>query len=237
LATATGDVLLGVRRTPGANPTELAHRGDVTANEFLVAALRRHRPTDAIRSEEQPDDHRVGTATRLWIIDPLDGSREFAEPGRVDWAVHVALIVDGNVRAGAVALPARRRTWSTAAAPPTRPARTRPPRIVVSRTRPASEADAVAAAIGGQLSTMGSAGAKTVAVLERVADVYLHSGGQFEWDVAAPAAIAIAAGLHVSRLDGSPLRFDQPDPWLPDFLVCTPDLATPIIAAVLAARR
>ncbi len=236
LATAAGDVLLGVRRAGGGDPFVLARRGDRVSNELLVSELRRRRPDDAVLSEEEADDERRRDAERVWIIDPLDGSREFGEPGRADWAVHVALAVQGKVRVGAVAVPAVGRTWSSLSKMPPRPPHAGRPPVLVSRTRPAVEAEVVAAAVGGVLSAMGSAGVKTVAVVTGTADVYLHSGGQYEWDVAAPVAVAAAAGLHVSRLDGSPLRFNRPSPWLPDLLVCTKGLAVPILTAVRAAR-
>jgi 3'(2'), 5'-bisphosphate nucleotidase len=169
---------------------------------------------------------------RTWVVDPLDGTREFGEPGREDWAVHVALVVDEAAVAGAVALPARNAVLSTGAPPPLPPPRPRPPRIVVSRTRPPAFAEAFAEAIGGGLAPLGSAGAKTAAVVTGKADVYVHAGGQHAWDTAAPAAVALAAGAHVSRLDGSPVRFDCADPWTPDILVCRPELRAAALAAL-----
>ena len=206
LATETGRLLVRVR--PG--------NGDRTAQIFLAAQLAEHRPDDAVLSEEAPDDLRRLTADRVWIIDPLDGSREYAEPGRTDWAVHVALWERGELVAGAVALPAHR---------PKPRAPYRRPRIVVSRTRPPAFARQVAEAIGGVLVPMGSAGAKAMAVVRGEADAYLHAGGMYEWDSAAPVHVARAAGLHASRADGRPLHYNQPDPWLPDLLICRPELA------------
>jgi 3'(2'), 5'-bisphosphate nucleotidase len=161
---------------------------------------------------------------RTWVVDPLDGTREFGEPGREDWAVHVALVVDDEVVVGAVALPARSVVLSTGAPPALPPPVRRRPRVVVSRTRPPPFAEAFAEAIGGELAPLGSAGAKTAAVVLGEADVFVHAGGQHAWDTAAPVAVALAAGLHVSRLDGSPVRFDCADPWTPDILVCRPSL-------------
>jgi 3'(2'), 5'-bisphosphate nucleotidase len=161
---------------------------------------------------------------RTWVVDPLDGTREFGEPGREDWAVHVALVVGEATVAGAVALPARDVVLSTGAPPALPSPRPRPPRIVVSRTRPPAFAEAFAEAIGGELAPLGSAGAKTAAVVTGEADVFVHAGGQYAWDTAAPAAVALAAGAHVSRLDGSPVRFDCADPWTPDLLVCRASL-------------
>jgi 3'(2'), 5'-bisphosphate nucleotidase len=235
LARQAGQLLLALRaraRRAGLAAERLGHEGDRRANDFLLARLGDLYPDDAVLSEESADDPRRLVARRVWIIDPLDGTREFAEPGRSDWAVHVALVDDGVLRVGAVALPARGFTCSTR--DPRSPiARVDgSPRVLVSRTRPAAEAELVAAAVGGQLQPMGSAGAKTVAVIVGDADVYIHSGGQHEWDLAAPAAVALAAGLHVSRLDGTPLRFNQPEPWLPDVLICRVDLAGPILTAL-----
>ena len=161
---------------------------------------------------------------RTWVVDPLDGTREFGEPGREDWAVHVALVVGDEVVVGAVALPARGIVLSTGA-PPALPSPARPrPRVVVSRTRPPAFAEAFAEGIGGELAALGSAGAKTAAVVLGEADVFVHAGGQHAWDTAAPTVVALAAGAHVSRLDGSPVRFDCTTPWTPDILVCRPSL-------------
>jgi 3'(2'), 5'-bisphosphate nucleotidase len=231
LATDAGDLLLRVR-VEGLEGSELKDEGDRRANELLLARLAELRPGDAVLSEESADSPARLTADRVWIIDPLDGTREFSEGDRPDWAVHVALVVDGELAAGAVALPAQGRTLSTADAPTTPVAGDGPIRLLVSRTRPSEHATALAAALGAELVPMGSAGAKAMAVVTGAADVYAHSGGQYEWDSAAPVAVAAAAGLHVSRLDGSPLRYNQPDPWLPDLLVCRPDLAGAVLAAL-----
>jgi 3'(2'), 5'-bisphosphate nucleotidase len=169
---------------------------------------------------------------RTWVVDPLDGTREFGEPGREDWAVHVALVVDEAVAAGAVALPARAIVLSTGE-PSARPApERRRPRIVVSRSRPPPFAEAFAEALGGELAPLGSAGAKTAAVVLGEADVFVHAGGQHAWDTAAPTAVALAVGVHVSRLDGSPMRFDCADPWTPDILVCRPSLREAALAVL-----
>ena len=169
---------------------------------------------------------------RTWVVDPLDGTREFGEAGREDWAVHVALVVDDAAAAGAVALPAQDVVLSTGAPPALAPPPQRAPRIVVSRTRPPAFAEAFAEALGGELVPLGSAGAKTAAVVTGEADVFVHAGGQYAWDTAAPAAVALAAGAHVSRLDGSPVRFDCADPWTPDILVCRPELRAAALAAL-----
>jgi 3'(2'), 5'-bisphosphate nucleotidase len=206
--------------------------GDRQAHLFLLDLLGREAAGDAVLSEEGRDDLRRLDAERVWIIDPVDGTREFSEAGRTDWAVHVALAIHGVAVAGAVALPARGLTLTTVPPPPPRPEHGDEPRILVSRSRPPYQARIVQEAIGGRLVPMGSAGAKAMAVVLGEADVYAHAGGQYEWDNAAPAVVAMAAGLHVSRLDGSELRYNQPDPWLPDLLICRRDLAEPVLRAL-----
>jgi 3'(2'), 5'-bisphosphate nucleotidase len=188
---------------------------------------------DAVLSEEGRDDRARLDAERVWIVDPLDGTREFGEPPRADWAVHVALVgADGVPLAGAVALPGQRVVLSTSPPPPLPPAPPGRPRVIVSRSRPPAIATQLAEAIGGDLVPMGSAGAKAAAVVLGAADVYPHAGGQYEWDSCAPVAVALAAGIHASRLDGSPLRYNNPDPYLPDLLVCHPSLTDAVLAAL-----
>ncbi|MBV8949741.1 MAG: 3'(2'),5'-bisphosphate nucleotidase CysQ [Actinobacteria bacterium] len=233
LAAAAGEHLLEVRRC-GLTGADLKAAGDGWSHDFLVRALKEARPDDAVLSEEGVDDAARLDHHRVWIVDPLDGTREFSEPARIDWAVHVALAVDAQVVVGAVALPALGVTLSTATPPTLPPVPSRPPRILVSRTRPTEHARLLAEKMDGELVAMGSAGAKAMAVVRGDADVYAHSGGQYEWDSAAPVAVARAAGLHVSRLDGGPLRYNQPNPWLPDLLVCRPEHAAAVIALGLA---
>jgi 3'(2'), 5'-bisphosphate nucleotidase len=196
-----------------------------------MGELRRARPSDAVLSEEGVDDAARLRSSRVWIVDPLDGTREFSEIGRDDWAVHVALWCDGDLAAGAVALPAQGVTLATPTVPvpPDPPA---VPRILVSRTRPPAMAQRVCDELGGTLVEMGSAGAKVCAVVQGRAEVYVHAGGQYEWDSAAPVAVARAAGLHTSRVDGTPLRYNQADPLLPDLVVCRPDLADAVLAVL-----
>ncbi len=198
-----------------------------------MAALAQHRPGDAVLSEEGADDKARLTAERVWIVDPLDGTREFSELGRDDWAVHVALWERGDLVAGAVALPAQGVTLATptVAAPATTSAA---PRVVVSRTRPPAVALAVRDALDGTLVEMGSAGAKVASVVQGISDVYVHAGGQYEWDSAAPVAVARAAGLFTSRIDGSPLVYNQSDVSLPDLIVCRPELADAVLAVTRA---
>ncbi|MCG5430714.1 3'(2'),5'-bisphosphate nucleotidase CysQ [Mycobacterium sp. MYCO198283] len=235
LATAAGELLLRVRAEFADAPAaERKAAGDRRSHEFLMAALADARPGDAVLSEEGADDPVRLSADRVWIVDPLDGTREFSEAGRDDWAVHVALWVRGedhagDIVAGAVALPAQGVTLATpeVAAPPSPPA---VPRIVVSRTRPPQLALDVRDALGGTLVEMGSAGAKVASVVQGRSDVYVHAGGQYEWDNAAPFAVARAAGLHASRIDGAPLRYNQPDPTLPDLVICRPELAAAVLA-------
>lgn len=234
LAEEAGRLLLALRRAPPVD-ADLGAAGDRASHRFLVEAIRRRHPADAILSEEAADDVSRLTADRVWIIDPLDGTREFTEDGREDWAVHVALWQRGALVAGAVALPARAIVRSTASTFRAPAPIERPLRFVVSRTRPPAIAAHVARAMGAQLVPLGSAGAKTVAVVMGEAHAYIHGGGQYEWDSAAPAAVATAAGLHVSRLDGSPLRYNQRDPSLPDLLVCRPDLADTLLRTIAGA--
>jgi 3'(2'), 5'-bisphosphate nucleotidase len=235
LARRAGDLLMALRAADPASPT-LGREGDRRANELLLAALSKARPTDAVLSEESADDPSRLDHRRVWIIDPLDGTREFAEPGRVDWAVHVALTVDGIPTAGAVALPAQGVVLTTSPPPPPPAVRAvdAPARLVVSRTRPPAITECLSDALGAELVRMGSAGAKVAAVIQGFADVYAHAGGQYEWDSAAPVAVAMAAGLHCSRLDGSPLRYNQQSPWLPDLLVTRSGLASEVLDAIVA---
>ena len=236
IATEAGALLMDLRRQAeqGELPSDrLRDEGDRRSHDLILRLLVETHPDDAVLSEEGKDDPARLGAARTWIVDPLDGTREFGE-GRWDFAVHVALVVDETVVAAAVALPARDVTLSTGSPPAVPPTTGDAPRLVVSRTRPPAVTEEVRAALGGQLVPMGSAGAKTMSILLGDADVYVHAGGQ--WDSAAPVGVAAAAGLHVSRLDGSPLRYNQPDPWLPDLLVCRPELADAVIAAVAAAQ-
>jgi 3'(2'), 5'-bisphosphate nucleotidase len=237
LATDAGALLLQLRTrlvADGVDGRVLGREGDRAAHELLTSRLAELRPADAVMSEEGVSDPARLAAERVWIVDPLDGTREFGDVPRGDWAVHVALVVAGDPVAGAVALPARGLTLATDRPPDLPPAGTGPVRVVVSRSRPPAEAGLIAEALGGELVTLGSAGAKAMAVVLGEADVYPHSGGQYEWDSAAPVAVARAAGLHASRLDGSALQYNRPDPYLPDLLVCRPELAERVVAAVAA---
>ncbi|MDQ1104569.1 3'(2'),5'-bisphosphate nucleotidase CysQ [Nocardioides zeae] len=245
LATLAGARLVDLRTTAVAESWEtsdLKDAGDRAAHVLLTGLLARLRPGDAVLSEEGADDPARLDADRVWIVDPLDGTREFGEPPRDDWAVHVALWERGagapgevgDLTAGAVAQAALGETWSTADVPVPPPYAAGAPRLVVSRSRPPEVSDVVAAAIGATLVPMGSAGAKVMAVVRGVADVYVHAGGQYEWDSAAPVAVARAAGLHTSRIDGSPLRYNAADVYLPDLVVCRAELADAVLAAIAA---
>jgi 3'(2'), 5'-bisphosphate nucleotidase len=198
----------------------------------LADRLAVERPGDQVLSEEGIDPRARLDADRVWIVDPLDGTREFAEPSREDWAVHVALWERGEVVAGAVALPALDLVYATDVPVLVPEKDSRPLRLAVSRTRPPSFVVVLAAELGAELVPMGSAGAKCAAVWRGEIDAYVHAGGQYEWDSAAPVAVARAAGLHTSRIDGEPLRYNRPDPLLPDLLVCRPELAAPIVAGI-----
>ncbi len=235
LAEEAGHALMALRARAGSlTAAELRDQGDRLSHVLLTEGLARLRPGDAVLSEEGVDDQsRVG-APRVWIIDPLDGTREFGEPGRTDWAVHVALVDHGIPVAAAVSLPARGLVISTADPPsPPVPAGGRL-RLVVSRSHTPPEALTIAEQLDAELVYMGSAGAKTMAVVRGEADAYVHLGGQYEWDSAAPVAVALAAGLRATRIDGSPLRYNRADPWLPDQVVCRPELHDAILAALHA---
>ena len=230
LAEFAGRLLIAVRDSGVFADKALGKAGDATANEFLCHALRAQRPDDALLSEEEKDNLDRLAASRVWIVDPVDGTREYGE-ARADWAVHVALAVDGAPVLGAVALPGAGRVMRSDQ-PVTIPPAPETLRMVVSRTRPAPEAQAVAATLGAQLVPMGSAGAKAMAVILGQADIYLHTGGQYEWDSCAPAAVALAHGLHVSRIDGSPLIYNQADTYMPDLLICRKEHAELVLGAV-----
>ena len=232
LAHVAGQILLAVRDSGMIEGKMLGKAGDATANQFLVHALRQQRPDDGLLSEESKDTKERLGKNRVWIIDPVDGTREYGE-ARSDWAVHVGMAVDGVAEVGAVALPGMDNGVVLRSDAPVElaPAQNRP-RLVVSRTRPAAEAVAVSEALGGELVAMGSAGAKAMAVVLGQAEIYLHSGGQFEWDSCAPVAVARAHGLHCSRIDGSPLIYNCEDTFLPDLLICRPEWAEKVLQLV-----
>ncbi|NLE81345.1 MAG: 3'(2'),5'-bisphosphate nucleotidase CysQ [Rhodococcus sp.] len=242
LAEGAGKLLLEVRSgtgpdgQPPAGGRELGRRGDGVANDYLLERLAAERPGDAVLSEESVDDSARLTGSRVWIIDPLDGSKEYGTPGREDWAVHVALWEKGRgITSAAVAQPALGKVYASheaydaqqhaAAVPPQ-------PRIVVSGSRPPIFMDDVAAQLGAEVVTMGSAGAKAMAVVRGEVDAYVHAGGQWEWDSAAPVGVAQAAGLHCSRIDGSELVYNRPHPYLPDLVICRPEIASSLLAAI-----
>ncbi len=235
LADLAGRALLELRAAPPAH-RDIGAAGDHMSHQLLVAELNRLYPDDKVRSEEGLE-HVAGEG-RLWIVDPLDGTREFRQLERSDWAVHVAMAVGGLAVVGAVALPALGLVLSTAD-PPVLPVRVagEPPRVVVSRSRPPDVAYDVTDALDGVMIPMGSAGAKIAAVVLGAADVYVHAGGQYEWDSCAPVAVATASGLHASRLDGEPLRYGDPDAWLPDLVVCRQEYAEAVLAVTTRQRR
>jgi 3'(2'), 5'-bisphosphate nucleotidase len=242
LADQAGQRLLALR-AGGGDPASLRAAGDQLAHDYLMAELARLRPSDAVLSEEGKDDPVRLSAERAWIVDPLDGTREFGEEGRTDWAVHVALWERGELAAGAVALPAQQVTLSTAE-PPGHPAGEQGQeaangrlRIVISRSRPPEFIARVAELADADLVPLGSAGAKVAAVVRGEVDAYVHAGGQYEWDSAAPVAVARARGLHASRIDGSDLTYNQPHPWMPDLLVCRPELAEMLLDAIRSAGQ
>ena len=230
LAEVAGRLLIEVRASGMLSTKALGKAGDATANQFLVHALREQRPDDGLLSEEEKDSAERLAKSRVWIVDPVDGTREYGEE-RTDWAVHVALAIDGVPTVGAVALPGLGLVLRTdrPAAVPAAPEKLR---MLVSRTRPAAEAVAVAERLGAELIGMGSAGAKAMAVVRGEADIYLHPGGQYEWDSCAPAAVALAHGLHCSRVDGSPLVYNQQDVYMPDLLICRKEHADQVLRLV-----
>ena len=232
LAEIAGRILIETRASGVFEGKILGKAGDATANEFLCHALRAARPDDGLLSEEEKDNTARLSMERVWIVDPVDGTREYGEQ-RSDWAVHVGLAINGVATTGAVALPGLgggvvMRTDQ----PIPLPEAAAKPRFLVSRTRPAKEATAMCEAMGGELVGMGSAGAKAMAVVRGEAEIYLHSGGQYEWDSCAPVAVALAHGLHCSRIDGSPIRYNQADTYLPDLLICRPEYAGEVLGLV-----
>lgn len=235
IAEAAGQKLLDLRQSGRFEGKALGVEGDRIANGYIMETLRRERASDAILSEEEANDVARCQVERVWIVDPLDGTREYGE-GRSDWAVHVALAVNGKADIGAVALPGLGLTLDSCNPLPLSP-QPETLRMLVSRTRPAAEAVAVADRLGAELVPMGSAGAKAMAVVRGEADIYLHSGGQYEWDNCAPVAVAQAAGLHCSRIDGSPLSYNHPNPWLPDLLICPVALASAVLGLVKELAR
>jgi 3'(2'), 5'-bisphosphate nucleotidase len=227
-ATVAGERLTEVRGE-GLQGRELKDAGDLAAHDLLMALCAQYRPGDAVLSEEGKDDKVRLTADRVWIIDPLDGTREFSEPPRDDWAVHVALWERGELVAGAVAQPGLGATFHTGEPPMVPPRTAERPRIAVSRTRPPAFVEGLAEDLDAELVPMGSAGAKVISVVRDVTDAYVHAGRQYEWDSAAPVVVARACGLHTSRIDGSPLVYNQDDVLLPDLVVCRPELADAIL--------
>jgi 3'(2'), 5'-bisphosphate nucleotidase len=231
LATVAGERLLEVRGE-GLEGRELKDAGDRAAHELLMELLAEHRPDDSVLSEEGKDDKARLDSSRVWIVDPLDGTREFSEVPRDDWAVHVALWQDGDLVAGAVAQPALGETFNTGAPPVVPPSSAQRPRIAVSRSRPPEFVHVLATELDAELVPMGSAGVKVISVARDITDAYVHAGGQYEWDSAAPVAVARAAGLFTSRIDGTPLQYNQEDVYLPDLIVCRPELAERIVAFI-----
>ena len=236
-ARAAAAVLTGLRKEGRLTGRDLGEAGDAAAQAAISGVLAERRPGDVVFSEEAVDDRRRLTAERVWIVDPLDGTREYGEAPRPDWAVHVALWADGDLAAAAVALPALGAVLVTDPAPTVPAPAGGRPRIAVSRSRPPAVATTAAAALDAELVPMGSAGWKVTAVVRGKADAYVHAGGMYQWDSAAPVAVARAAGLTAVRLDGSPLTYNGPDAWLPDLLVCRPELADRLLAAVRAGSR
>lgn len=235
LAREAGELLVHVRAelsAAGAASWQLMDAGDIASHRFLVEELARCRPHDAVLSEEGLEDPRRFATERVWIVDPLDGTNEFGERGRTDWAVHVALWSSNAFVAGAVSLPALGLVFATDPAPQLAMPQRERPRLITSRTRNPYAAVIVANALGADAIRLGSAGAKAMAVVLGDADIYVHDGGMYQWDSAAPAAVALAAGLHVSRIDGTPMMFNDRDPWLPDLLICRQEYTDAVLRAL-----
>nr|WP_208404027.1 3'(2'),5'-bisphosphate nucleotidase CysQ [Sphingomonas insulae] len=235
IAEEAGALLLAIRARGTEHGKALGDAGDREANDLILARLRAARPDDFILSEESLDDTARCAAERVWIVDPLDGTRDYAD-GLNDWAVHIGLAIGGRPAVGAVAVPPAGRIYTTADARGARRTCGVPPRMVVSRTRAPELIERVGRALETTRVGMGSAGVKAMAVVDGRADIYLHDGGQYEWDNCAPAAVALAAGLHASRIDGSPLIYNCANPLLPDLLICRPELAEQVLAAIAATR-
>ncbi len=235
IATQAGVMLVELRdelAIEGIHYWDLKDEGDVAGHRYIMDALTQARPEDVILSEEAADNRRRLSAERVWIIDPIDGTNEFAEPPRYDWAIHIALWEKGKLTVGSVALPTLGITFDADPAPIVPPSTRERPLLVTSRTRNPYCAVKVANALGCDVARLGSAGAKAMAVVMGEADIYVHDGGMYQWDSAAPSAVAAAAGLHVSRTDGSPLIYNEESLWLPDFLVCRPEFAEAALRAL-----
>lgn len=233
LATRAGELLLRVRADHAQlEGKALKDLGDQTSHDFLMTELARLQPADAVLSEEGSDDHARLSNERVWIVDPLDGTREFSEPDRDDWAVHVALWRAGELVAGAVARPAKGVTYSSADTTGPRGDAAPRLRLAVSRSRPPEFVTQLADHLGAELVPMGSAGVKAMSVLDGEADAYVHAGGQYEWDSAAPVSVARSHGLHTSRIDGSPLVYNNANPYLPDLVVCRPEVAEQVLTGI-----
>ncbi len=239
LATEAGHLLVDLRtelQAQGASPWLIMDTGDITSHRFLMDELRTHRPDDAVLSEEGSEDPRRFQSDRVWIVDPLDGTNEFGERGRSDWAVHVALWESGRLSAAAVSLPAHGITFATDPAPPMPPRTRVRPRMITSRNRVPYAAVLVSNALDCDAIRLGSAGAKAMAVVLGEADIYVHDSGMYQWDSAAPVGVALAAGLHATRIDGTPFVYNARDPWMPDLLICRPELAETVLHALWGDR-
>ena len=235
VATEAGVMLVNLRDelvAEGIHYWDLKDEGDIAGHRYIMSALTVARPDDVILSEEAADNRKRLNAERVWIIDPIDGTNEFAEHPRHDWAIHIALWESGELTAASVALPTLGITFDASPAAVVPPSTREKPLLVTSRSRNPYCAVMVANALGCDVARLGSAGAKAMAIVMGEADIYVHDGGMYQWDSAAPAAVAKAAGLHVSRIDGSPLKYNQESLWLPDFLVCRIELAEPALKAL-----
>ncbi len=235
VATEAGIMLVELRDelvAEGIHYWDLKDEGDIAGHRYIMSALTAARPDDVILSEEAADNRKRLSADRVWIIDPIDGTNEFAEHPRHDWAIHIALWESGELTAASVALPTLGITFDASPAAVVPPSKREKPLLVTSRSRNPYCAVMVANALGCDVARLGSAGAKAMTIVMGEADIYVHDGGMYQWDSAAPSAVAQAAGLHVSRIDGSELKYNQESLWLPDFLVCRTEFAEAALKAL-----
>lgn len=228
LAQGSGEILKGIRGVGLLRDKELAQAGDELAQNWIARVLAQHRPDDGFYPRRP---RIIPRGCRKTSVDcrPARWHKEFAT-GRQDWAVHIALVEDGVPLHAAVGLPDlgvvfRSSEVRAVSGPFSR-------RIVVSRNRPPEIADYVGKHMDLQTVRLGSAGAKAMKVLLGDVDAYIHSGGQYEWDQAAPVGVAQAAGLHVSRLDGSQHQFNRADTYIPDLLICRKELADDMLGHI-----
>lgn len=247
VAQGAGQLLLELRESYGEiepddkeRANALRKEGDRASHEYIAAALSAARPDDAVLSEEGADSDVRLSASRVWIVDPLDGTYEYGQ-NRADFAVHIVLWnTEGQARleAGVVDLPAQGLTRSVLDLDPQlgELPTNRPIRIVASRSRPPATLAQTVHHLSGSLSEagithegvevvdVGSVGAKVNEILSGRAEAYIHDTGFYEWDVAAPLNVAHHYGLHAEHIDGQPVVFNQMPPYVNNLVVARADL-------------